>query len=1363
MKRTFIKQQLLTLLAILATFSAFAQTSITTGVVTPTAVCAGGTMSVAFTFVGVLPPANSYEVQLSNTAGTFGVPVKIGAGASAPIPVTIPAGTATSATYKVRVISVVTATPGVAVVTGSESAPFSITAIPATPTVTSPVNYNVGAVSSVLTATGANLKWYDVAIGGTALPGAPTPLTTVAGTKSYYVSQTVGSCESARAEIVVNVTCVTALPTVTSPINYNVGAASSVLTATGANLKWYDVAIGGTALPGAPTPLTTVAGTKSYYVSQTVGSCESARAEIVVNVTCATPLPTVTSPINYNVGAASSVLTATGVNLKWYDVAIGGTAVPGAPTPLTTAAVIGTKSYYVSQTVGACESARAEIVVNVTCATAAATVTTPVNYFVGNTPVALTAGGTSLKWYNVPTGGSPLPTAPVPTATAAGTTSYYVSQTLNGCEGPRTEIKVIVNSCATVAPTVTTTQVNYNVGAVAAALTATGTDLKWYTVATGGTALPGAPTPLTTAAAIGTTSYYVGQTVGGCEGPRVKIDVVVTCATTAPTVTTPVNYVTGATPAALVATGASLLWYTTASGGTGSATAPIPSTNAADTISYFVSQTVNNCEGPRAEIKVIVTCSTVVPTVSSPVVYCFGDSAITLTAGGTALKWYTVVTGGTALGAAPRPATNVAGTKSYWVAQTLFGCEGPRAEIKVTVNQTPAPTVLPVEYCLNAPTVALTATGTGLKWYAAATGGTPLATVPKPLSTTVGVVSYFVSQILNGCESARAVITVTTKALPAAPVVSGVSYCQNAPAVPLTATGTNLLWYGTDVTGGTGSATAPTPTTGGTATYYVSQTGANECEGPRAALVVTIKPLPAQPVTPKSLVEYCQFASTTALEANVITGATLNWYGTNATGGSATGERPTPTSIEGGTTSYYVSQTLNGCESNRAKIDVRINTTPKPAATTQYSLCQGAAAPPLVATGTNLKWYRPDGVTSQTDPLIIFTLKVEDYSFYVTQTGSNGCESPKEEIKIHIKSLPSATISGNSSIGRGEPANVRLDFTGDGPWTYKLSNGLTGTSNDASTNVSVSPGITTTYVVTEVSNACGKGVPVGSAVVTVRVPTISTGNPSVADVCAGKTFQVGYQQSGAFPSGYTFVVQIAQLNTDAQFKTIPSVATSSQITATIPDTTRGGSYFVRIVNEGADPAFRTTGSVAGINLTVNPLSVGTISGSKTILIGESADLKVEFVGKAPWTFNLNDGTKDSLITANVTPYGFLLKPKVTTTYTVNSITNVCGTVAKGQGAARIQVDPILGMEPAVTNFARVYPTITDVQCIVELDEALSSRQSGITLIDLTGRTIMQQKIKHKLTEVDLSAYPAGLYLLKVSNGNHTSVHRVLKR
>ena len=145
---------------------------------------------------------------------------------------------------------------------------------PSLPTV-SDVSYCEGETASALTAsaaTGHTLQWYTAATGGTASTSAPTPTTTSAGTITYYVSQvndTTG-CESDRATITVTVNALPSLPTV-SDISYCEGEIASALTATAASdhsLLWYTDATGGTASTTAPTPITTSAGTTTFYVSQ---------------------------------------------------------------------------------------------------------------------------------------------------------------------------------------------------------------------------------------------------------------------------------------------------------------------------------------------------------------------------------------------------------------------------------------------------------------------------------------------------------------------------------------------------------------------------------------------------------------------------------------------------------------------------------------------------------------------------------------------------------------------------------------------------------------------------------------------------------------------------------------------------------------------------------------------------------------------------------------------------------------------------------------------------------------------------------------------------------------------------------------
>ena len=175
----------------------------------------------------------------------------------------------------------------------------------------------VNSTVSDLVANGADLKWYDVATGGSNLDS-----TTVLTTDTYYVSQTLNGCESTRTAVSITISNI---PIVSSPVTYCKGDIATPLTATcasGSTLKWYTVATLGTALLTAPTPVTTTVGSKTYYVSQVVNGVESSRVSIVVNVNALPATPgTITGT------AAQGVLVGT-TNTATYSIL----AVAGATT-----------------------------------------------------------------------------------------------------------------------------------------------------------------------------------------------------------------------------------------------------------------------------------------------------------------------------------------------------------------------------------------------------------------------------------------------------------------------------------------------------------------------------------------------------------------------------------------------------------------------------------------------------------------------------------------------------------------------------------------------------------------------------------------------------------------------------------------------------------------------------------------------------------------------------------------------------------------------------------------------------------------------------------------------------------------------
>lgn len=73
-------------------------------------------------------------------------------------------------------------------------------------------------------------------------------------------------------------------PIVRSPLNVCINSPSPVLTANGTNLLWYTQASGGVGTPTPPSVNTSTIGSTTYYVSQTVGGCESARVPLIVNI-----------------------------------------------------------------------------------------------------------------------------------------------------------------------------------------------------------------------------------------------------------------------------------------------------------------------------------------------------------------------------------------------------------------------------------------------------------------------------------------------------------------------------------------------------------------------------------------------------------------------------------------------------------------------------------------------------------------------------------------------------------------------------------------------------------------------------------------------------------------------------------------------------------------------------------------------------------------------------------------------------------------------------------------------------------------------------------------------------------------------
>jgi len=103
------------------------------------------------------------------------------------------------------------------------------------------------------------------------------------------------------------------------------------------------------------------------------------------------------------------------------------------------------------------------------------------------------------------------------------------------------------------------------------------------------------------------------------------------------------------------------------------------------------------------------------------------------------------------------------------------------------------------------------------------------------------------------------------------------------------------------------------------------------------------------------------------------------------------------------TSTLYVTQKNQTCESDSQQVDIVVNQQPPPPEVTQATTCEGFPAK-LSAQGVNLKWYDDYQSTTPIKTGETFTASYPEsgnFSYYVTQTIEN-CESSKSEIVITV-------------------------------------------------------------------------------------------------------------------------------------------------------------------------------------------------------------------------------------------------------------------------------------------------------------------------------------------------------------------------
>ena len=614
---------------------------------------------------------------------------------------------------------------------------------------------------------GSNVTLTTKVSGGTApfryswSTGETTPAIVInkAGTYKVTVGDQTAGCVPVTKSITVTNMQPPAAPTAPGIFVCHNTPAMLVATAPGGLYQWFDAPNGGNFLASGDTLITPpIKATTTFYVQTTVSGCTSARTPVTVKL-AATPSVSGSVICAYN----HAVLKATGADsYVWYDKPQGGTIL-GTGATLVTPVLAVTTTFYLEATTNGCTADRIAEVATVmqqipppVAANVSVCSGNPANLH-ADVPVGI------ISWYAQPSGGVPLiSSADFTTPALTGPATYYAEVALGNCVSLRTAVSITINPIP-ISPATQADSVCYNSSIVLTASTNPTGTYQWYDAPVAGNLLATGAT-FTTPALKYSITYYVQHSNATCASERAAVRVLVKPAIKFPSVSHPLICAGSSVTLKATAPGGIYQWYDALTGGnllaTGAEfTTPILFTSQ----TFYVQTTVSGCTSERVAVPVSILPPVAAPTVKNETT-CSGDVA-TLTASGSndGYAWYDKAAGGNLLKLGPVFVTpSLMQTTTYYVEATaVYGCEGVRVPVTVTVNKVPgAPAVTdPAPLCPGSSvTFKASAEGGKIQWFDdnnKLVGAGEIFTTQPLLSST----SYFVQHVTGTCVSQRVKIT----------------------------------------------------------------------------------------------------------------------------------------------------------------------------------------------------------------------------------------------------------------------------------------------------------------------------------------------------------------------------------------------------------------------------------------------------------------------------------------------------------------------------------------------------------------------------------------------------------------------------
>ncbi|MDL2227674.1 tandem-95 repeat protein, partial [Bacteroidales bacterium OttesenSCG-928-K03] len=636
------------------------------------------------------------------------------------------------------------------------------------------VNPTVGNIK----VTGSGIKWFDAPENGDEV-GLDTPLTHGV---TYYAAQTNDECIGETTPVTVWLYYNVNPPVVSSPQEFCVVTIPTTLTLAavqvqGINVRWYDAEVGGNELP-----LTTVLTNEMvYWASQSLGHCESERrtaVKVILTEEMIVPAPVITSPQQFCAGGTVADLLTNGYGeINWYFNETH--TIPLDPhTPLVPGA-----TYYAGLVLGDCESTtRTPVTVTLVPEITIIPAIADQSFCEGAILASVIVPNSSIVWYLSPTGGDPLSEL-----TVLETRTYYAAQAVGECENT-TRVAVNITITTPSAPIIPDEQM-FCAGATIGDLEVIGHGVHWYA-----TIDDDAPLALTIPLEHNTTYYAANSASDICEGARAAVLVKIYDNVPPPTVESPVELCEVAgnlTLANISVQGVNIKWYASET-----STEPLPlSTPLVNGTTYWVSQSIGNCESGRSYVYVKIDPEMEIPApVIDPIELCetlMGTVRIMdLPVNGQTVVWYLDAAGSFVM----PPATHLTSNITLFASQVIGECQSTTlTTVPITFSSEiiTIPVIEDQVFCEGA-MISSIVVNDDVNWYATLDGTEVLA--PEHILETATY--YAAITVGDDCESTqRVAVEIVIDPTDYDYLVATQSFCYEATVKEITVMGYGITWY----------------------------------------------------------------------------------------------------------------------------------------------------------------------------------------------------------------------------------------------------------------------------------------------------------------------------------------------------------------------------------------------------------------------------------------------------------------------------------------------------------------------------------------------------------------------------------------